>query len=382
MPIKVEIKQSLTTPEWDLYVQSHPGATLYHLSGWLRVIQQTYGHQTYYLTALKTDKNVRTIEKGNPAGAVAGILPLVHMNHFLLGKSLVSIPFFDLGGILADNDEIENTLLQKAVALARELKVEHIELRHTTPLRSINASSKHNALNPNDFSKCHELPAVNYSTRTHKVRMLMDLPESSDILMRSFKAKLRSQIKKPIKEGLHVKTGGMDLLDDFYNVFLINMRDLGSPVHSKKMMTNVLREFSEDSRIFIVYKDRQPLACSLTVSFNGVLENPWASSLRHYSRLNPNMLLYWSMIEHAADNGYRQFDFGRSTPGEGTYKFKKQWGAAPETLHWNYIYLKSQVVEEKSDGKSKFDQAIRYWQRLPVAVTKYIGPMIRKHISL
>ena len=53
--------------------------------------------------------------------------------------------------------------------------------------------------------------------------------------------------RKPIKEGLTSKTGGAELLDDFYRVFLVNMRDLGSPVHSLKLMRQVLGEFSECS---------------------------------------------------------------------------------------------------------------------------------------
>ena len=113
--------------------------------------------------------------------------------------------------------------------------------------------------------------------------------------MKSFKSKLRSQIKKPIKEGLEAKVGGPELLEDFYKVFLINMRDLGSPVHSKKLMQNVLVAFLDKAKIIVVYKDRDPLACSLIIEFNDTLENPWASSLREYSRLSPNMLLYWTM---------------------------------------------------------------------------------------
>jgi len=98
--------------------------------------------------------------------------------------------------------------------------------------------------------------------------------------------------------------------------------------------------------------------------------------------LSPNMLLYWSMIEYACDNGYSLFDFGRSSPDEGTYKFKKQWGAESETLHWHYISLNSHVLGEKTSEKSGFARAIQYWKRLPVSLTKIVGPYIRKYIGL
>jgi len=147
-------------------------------------------------------------------------------------------------------------------------------------------------------------------------------------------------------------------------------------------MKNVLTEFSEKAKIVMVYKDKQPLAASLIIGFKDTLENPWASALREYSRLSPNMLLYWTMLEYACDNDYSYFDFGRSSPDEGTYKFKKQWGAEPITLHWHYISIKGKSADTETSEKSKFEKAINLWQKLPVSVTKIIGPMIRKHIEL
>ena len=94
------------------------------------------------------------------------------------------------------------------------------------------------------------------------------------------------------------------------------------------------------------------------------------------------MLLYWSMIEYACDNGYLLFDFGRSTPCEGTYNFKKQWGAQPESLYWQYISLNDCVLGEETPEKSRFAIAMEYWKKLPVQITKIIEPSIRKHIGL
>jgi len=310
--------------------------------------------------------------------SVFGILPLVHLSHFLFGNSLISIPFFDMGGILADDIEVETALLFEASILAQKLKVDNIELRHTQPLSCLDSFS------PVQLTRNTQHATRNWvlQTRSHKVRMLLELPESSEVLMKSFKSKLRSQIKKPIKEGMKNKIGSLELLDDFYRVFLTNMRDIGSPVHSKKLIRNVIESFPENAKIVVIYQDNQPLACSVIVGFKDTLENPWASALRKYSRLNPNMFLYWSMLEYASDNGFKYFDFGRSSPDEGTYKFKQQWGAKPQVLNWHYLLFDDRKIDEDSSEKSKFDKAIQYWQKLPVPVTKILGPMIRKHIGL
>jgi hypothetical protein len=174
----------------------------------------------------------------------------------------------------------------------------------------------------------------------------------------------------------------MELLEDFYRVFLLNMRDLGSPVHSKELMRRVLETFPERSRVFAVYLAGKPIAASLVIGFKGILRNPWASSDRRYSAISPNMLLYLRMLEFACDEGYRTFDFGRSTPGEGTYRFKEQWGAVPAPLHWYLLsFLGGSGGTEESPAE-RFKLAARCWRKLPVAVTRVLGPRIRKHISL
>jgi len=362
MDIRVNMEIKFTDTDdagkWDEYVHVHPQATLYHLYGWRNVIKKTYGHKTYYLMAEKSD------------GSVAGILPLVHLSHFIFGNSLISMPFFDMGGILADDWDAEKAILNKAVSLGKKVRAQTIELRHGEE------NPKFEIRNPEFETKI----------RSDKVRMILRLPESSEVLMKSFKSKLRSQIKKPMKSGLRSKIGGPELLDDFYEVFLINMRDLGSPVHSKHLMKNVLGEFPDKAEILMIYKENQPLACSLVAEFRGMLENPWASALREYGRLSPNMLLYWAMLEHACDRGCQYFDLGRSTPNEGTYKFKAQWGAKPWPLNWYYLYLNGAPhetdMESSQAATSKFDRAVQYWKKLPVPLTRVIGPMIRKHIGL
>ena len=358
MTILIKQIDSNVSELWDKYVYDRPGGTLYHLFSWKIVIEKAYGHKTYYLAA---------VNSGSP-NILTGVLPLIHLKHFIFGNSLISIPFFDLGGILADNEATEKALLDEAIKLGKSLKVDKIELRQV---------HSHSCFENLNFAN-----SVTRTLKTHKVRMLLKMPESSEVLMKSFKSKLRSQIKKPIKEGLESKIGGMELVDAFYKVFLINMRDLGSPVHSKKLLENVLKQFSEHTKIVIVHKDNKPYAASIISGFRETLENPWASSLKQYSRLSPNMLLYWTMLEYACNNGYQYFDFGRSTPEEGTYKFKQQWGAQPEPLHWILIFLNGRFIDEQASEKSRFNLAIQCWQKLPVPVTGILGPMIRKNIGL
>ncbi len=352
---------------WDAYVRQHADGSLFHLFGWADVMRGAYGHAAYFLMLLT---------EGEPEPRVLGVLPIVHLRHAIFGNGLVSLPFLDGGGILADGREAEESLLAEVIRLGRQLGARYVELRHERALESCSSTNAH-------VLRLALLPRpLHVVTRSHKVRMPLRLPASAGMLLQSFKSKLRSQINRALKEGFTTRVGGLELLEDFYKVFLVNMRDLGSPVHSVALMRHSIIAFPEHARIIVVYRSSEPVAAALVIGFGGVLRNPWASSLRKYASLGPNMLLYLRILEYACDRGYEVFDFGRSSPGEGTYRFKEQWGAVPQPLYWHHLSLDGRLPEPEDAGKARFEAATRCWQRLPLIVTRIIGPRIRKHISL
>jgi len=380
---------------WDEFVANQRYSSVYHLSKWENLIRESYNHSSYYLAAMreipddidtltdrKNESNRYDIDRSKNSNGIIGVLPLIQMKHWLFGNSLVSMPFFDSGGILSNDSSVEKAILDRILVLAENLKVNSIELRHMRPLVSLTGENLSNSKMVKHQVKYQPAGEWICSLSTQKSRMVLELPDSADLLMKSFKSKLRSQIRKPMKEGLNVKIGGNELFADFYNVFAENMRDLGSPVHSRKFIRQVLTRFKDTSKIFIVYKNKEATACSLVIGHKNTLANPWASSLRKYSRLSPNMLLYWSMLEYACDRGFNFFDFGRSTPDEGTYKFKEQWGAKPEPLYWYKFTRKNDKSIAVQPEKDNMGKAIEYWKKLPVPVTKILGPRIRKYIAL
>jgi lipid II:glycine glycyltransferase (peptidoglycan interpeptide bridge formation enzyme) len=202
------------------------------------------------------------------------------------------------------------------------------------------------------------------------------------MLWDGFKSKLRTKVNLAIKHGLVHRMGGKELLQDFYRVFSRNMRDLGSPVHSLKWLHGVLAAFGEAAKVGVIYEGTNPVAAGIILTHGAYVTNPWASSLREFNNLKPNMLLYWKFLEHAADKGFRYFDFGRSTPGEGTYEFKQQWGAEPSPLCW-FRQGTGRAKEVRPGADVSLRSVLEWsWKKLPVAVANVVGPPIRKHISL
>ncbi len=331
--------------QWDEYVLRSGGASCYHLAGWRDAVQSSFGHATWYL--LSEDENKR----------INGVLPLVQLKSVLFGNYAISMPYFNYGGVVADSTEICSRLIQDAVARAKDAGVRHIELRQTQPIG-------------NDLA-----------VKTSKVSMRLELPGSAELLWQKFPSKLRSQVQRPIKEGMRAVLGREELLADFYAVFAENMRDLGTPVYAKAFFRNILRSFPSSTWICIVYTpDGKAVAAGFLVGFKNMLEIPWASSLRRYNRMSPNMLLYWTVLSFACENKYGIFDFGRSTPGEGTYRFKEQWGAQPFPLYWHYWLANGQAMPELNPKNPKYQLAIALWRKLPLGVTTRIGPAIVKNL--
>jgi FemAB-related protein (PEP-CTERM system-associated) len=331
-------------PAWDRFVAEHPQASVYHLSVWRRIVAEAFGKQWYLVAALQD-------------GEICAGLPLVHMQSRLFGNFLVSMPYVNYGGVLLDDKSFAEPLLQQAVTLARHLGARHVELRHLA----------------------NHYPHLPVSTS--KVSMWLPLPETAEELFASFKAKLRSQVRKGEKNGLDVRIGGAELLDDFHTVFLHNMRDLGSPAYGRAFFQGMLDAFPETARIVVVTgAQERPLAGGFLLGFRDRIEICSASSLRKYNHLQSNMWLYWNCMKYACEQGYRIFDFGRSPVGSSTLAFKAQWGAQPVPHCWHYYLEASCDIPQLNPRNPKLRLAVQLWKRLPLSVTRWLGPAIVKHL--
>jgi serine/alanine adding enzyme len=342
-PRLLDITSEATDAEWDEFVHAHPDASGYHLSGWRRVFEGAFGHETVYLAAREH-------------GKIVGVLPLVVFRSRVFGKFAVSLPFVNYGGVCAEDDDVAQALVARAAAVAEAGRLSHVELRHT-------------------LRRMPHLPA-----RTHKVGMRLALGADAARAWDGLDRKVRNQVRKAEKSGLTWRRGGVELLDRFYGVFAQNMRDLGTPVYSRRFFEHVLSTFPATSSVCLVDHGDRTVAGAIALSHRDVLEVPWASSLREYRSQCPNNLLYWRIIEHATQSGRRSLDFGRSTPNEGTYHFKEQWGARPEPLYWEYVMRGRADLPDLSPANPKYRAAIAVWTRLPLAVTNFIGPYIVKSI--
>lgn len=328
---------------WNRYIESNPAASLYHHAKWKDLIHNVFGHECYYFYA------------SNSNGEIIGILPLVRLKSRLFGDFMVSMPYFNSGGAVANNLSIEQKLIQAANNHAEKIGTNHIEYR-------------------DDIAR-DGLPV-----RTEKVNMILSLPSTQKALWNTFTSKLRSQIRRSQREETQVKIGGAECLEDFYTVFAQNMRDLGTPVYGMSFFRKILEEFAQHSKIIVVRKGKRPVAAAFLLGYKDTLEIPWASTIKSVNHLSINMLLYWEVLKFAIESQYRYFDFGRSSKNSGTFRFKQQWGAKPKQMYWHYWLPKDIKLPELNPANPKFALAINAWKRLPISITKWLGPYIVRNL--
>ena len=327
--------------EWDAFVERQ-GGTHFHRHGWREVFQRVFGHQCLYLAAR------------DQTGALAGVLPLVRVRSLLFGHYLVSVPFVNYGGPLG-SDEAVRLLTSWAADRARSDGVKLLELRSRAPL-------------PVDLPVSHR-----------KITVVLDLPaEGPDALMKRFEAKLRSQVRRPAKEGIEVRFGP-DQVEPFYRVFSRHMRDLGTPAMPRRFFEEIARVFP-DAWFGCAWLGDTPVAGGAGFVWGREFEMTWASSLHSYNRLSPNMGLYWAFMRRAMDQRLTRFNFGRCTPGSGTHRFKSQWGSRDEQLHWYQVTPDGAPAATPSPDAGAFSYGPRVWRKLPVGLATWLGPRIVRYI--
>jgi FemAB-related protein (PEP-CTERM system-associated) len=316
--------------------------TPYHLHGWRSVVQDVFGHDCPYLGTR------------GPNGDLRGVLPLVEVSSRLFGRYLVSMPFLNYGGPLGDPEAVASLALE-AAELAEKRGVDLLELR--SPVRlSLDLPVSH-----------------------RKITVRLELPEGDpEVLWKSLRAKVRSQVRRPMKAGVEVRFGP-DQMISFYRVFARHMRDLGTPVMPLGLFARARKEFSQSMWFGCAYLDSQAIAGGCGFRWGGRFELVWAAALREFNRVAPNMLLYWRFMERCIEDGASVFDFGRCTPDSGTHKFKAQWGGRDEQLWW-YQHGAAEDAGTPSPDSGLYSIGAKMWTRLPLGVANLLGPRIVKYL--
>jgi len=209
-----------------------------------------------------------------------------------------------------------------------------------------------------------------------KITVVLDVvPHEYESTFKRFDSKLRSQVRRGEKEGIVVKFG-RDLAADYHRVFAEHMRDLGSPAHGLKFFEALADALGDRAWIGVAYLGKEPVAAGFAIENGAEVEISWASALRRYQKISPNMALYAAFIRRTCERGFSAFNFGRCTEGSGTHKFKRQWGSRDEPLGWYQLARRVNVGAPPNADSAAYRLAIGAWKRFPVSLATGLGAQL------
>jgi FemAB-related protein (PEP-CTERM system-associated) len=343
MELKIHKLDSHDFAGWDSYVESRDDATFFHKAGWKTVIERAFKHKTHFLYVTRQDK-------------IEGILPLVYVKSALFGRSLSSMPFAVYGGIVASNKDAADLLRAEACKLADSLKVVALEFRNSQPSDS-------------------GWPSKDLYSTFRK-----QLDTDNDVNLKAIPNRQRAMIRKGIAAGLQSEeVAGIDRI---YNIYSESVRNLGTPVFAKKYLQILQEVFGDQCRVLMITHQDNDIAGVLSFYFQDqVLPYYGGSIALARSVKGTNDFMYWELLRRSVDEGIRVYDFGRSKKGTGPYRFKKNWGFAPQDLHYEYYLVKAQTVPEVNPTNPKYQMMIKAWKKLPLPVANFIGPFLAKNLG-
>lgn len=336
--------RSLTTEtvDWDAFVRSTPGGSPFHLVAWKRTVERSFRHRPHYLMATR-------------GGALEGVLPLFEVRSPLGGRGLVSVPYGVYGGICAANASARSALVEAARTLARRLRAGYVELRHRAGQEV-------------------ELP-----TKSLYVTFARPIARTEEENLNAIPRKQRRMTRQGVKHGLRVELG-LAHLDRFWHVYACSVHQLGSPVFPRRLFHALVQEFGKDCELLTVWKDDRVVAGVLSLYHEDQVLPYYGGALSEALPYAVNDFMYWELLRHVANAGFRTFDFGRSREGTGAYNFKRHWGFEPVPLPYQYILEDGRPMPDLSPSNPRMRLAIRAWKALPTPVTKIIGPRLTAYL--
>ncbi len=329
---------------WDQFVQSSTNGTVFHLTSWRRVVESVFQMKPHYLFAADGD-------------TIRGVLPLFEVRGLLSGHVLISVPYAVYGGLCGTDPEARKALLGAARGLAVQRHVKHIELRHL--------------YNPEP-----DLPA-----KSLYVTFMKPLDPDPEANLKVVRRKQRAEVRQGIKSGLEARRG-WEHLTAFYDVYATNRKRLGSPPFPRRLFDVVRDLFGKDSQLLTIWNQGRMLSGVMSLFYKDQVVPYYGAALEEGFPLGVNDFMYWELMRASCLAGFKVFDFGRSREGTGPYNFKRHWGFEPTPLSYQYILNGSSKIPNFSPSNPRLQFFIDAWKRLPLAVTKWLGPQLTRRLPL
>ncbi len=291
-------------------------------------------------------------------GQVAGVLPLARVKSWLFGDALVSLPFAVYGGAAVTDEAAREALHAVAVELARELGVQHLELRNR------------HATEP-------EWPRQDLYVTFRK-----QLQPETEANLLAIPRKQRAMVRKGIERGLTSEVD--DRVDRFFGLYADNQQRHGTPPHPRRYFEALRNAFGKDCEVLtVIDANGRPGVVGAVV----LLPRRGAAVLRRRRRSRPRagrqrLQVLGADAPTPRSAGCSVFDYGRiEASARGSFGFKKNWGFEPQPLSYEYCLLRRDGIPQNNPSNPKYRAFIGVWRRLPRPVANALGPSIVRNLG-
>lgn len=317
-------------------------------------ICEAFGHRRYYL-GIQED------------GQLLAGLPLMYSDTRLFGRALVSMPYSPYGEIVTRDTtrttEHQTALFEDLKRLASQLPASHASIRGFGDKAS----------------------AEDYRTVSRFVTFEVDLSKGAEETWDDeVESRFRRSVRKSRKENVRVEQGfDASTFEDYYEMYLDNMRYHGTPPYSRQFFRNVHRYLSklDAFEMYLAYTEDDTPINGVTVFRHGDRAIYWTGVADHeYRELNGGSRLLWEAIEDSCERGFDVFDLSRTREDTGVYDYKKSIGRPVDLVDLHYA--PDQDLDLVDPEAEKYERIRTVWRKLPLRATEYIGPPIRKRLTL
>lgn len=326
--------------EWRSFLYNCDFARIYHTPEWKTFLESTFGYESHYL--FSKDEN----------GKIDGFLPLFYVKSKLTGNRLCSVPFSHICGYVG-LDSSERKLLDEGVNLCLRLNANYFEVR--SPVGTIGFQSR------NSFS-------------THVLELC---PETDDTWFKLERKSVRWAIKKSKMMGVKVEsTNNLEDIKAFYELNCITKKEIGVPCHPWKFFSNMFKFLNKYVSLYIARYDDEIIAGGVFEYFNREVLYGYGAAHPDYQKFYPYNAFIWKSIEDACLNGYKRFDFGRTSyDNRGLMNFKKRWGTNETRLYYSFYPEAPMSLTENRDNP-KYKYGIKLVKQLPLPLYKKLGDLV------
>jgi CelD/BcsL family acetyltransferase involved in cellulose biosynthesis len=338
----------LQDARWHDLVQRDERSSIFHSTGWLEALRQTYGYEPVVFT---------TCPDGQ---ALTNGIVFCGVNSWLTGRRLVSLPFSDhCEPLVNEPHEFEEitSFLQEEV---KKRRLKYIELR---PLSSL-ASPPPGASESDSFC-------------LHRVDLRL---RADELYQKLHNASIRQKVKRSEREGLSYEVGtSRTFLEQFYRLFVVTRRRHGLPPSPLCWFENLIKCLGSNVQIRITSKEGRPTAGILTLTHKDVIVYKYGCSDMSLSNLGGTPLLFWMTMKESQAAGLRELDLGRSDlDNEGLITFKNRLGGVRSVLTY-WLWPMEAGRHSQNSWKSRI--AKRMLANAPSAVRIGAGNLLYKHMG-